>query len=86
MEVLFLNCCRRHFEALKAYCAIQMSSIPMTFVLGFYVSLVVKRWWEQYQLLPFPDSLGLFSVGLIRGTDERARLVRRTIMRYFLLR
>ena len=76
---------RRLFESMKAYCAIQMSSIPMTFVLGFYVSLVVKRWWDQYQVLPFPDSLGIFTVGLIRGTDERARLMRRNIMRYFLL-
>ena len=31
---------RHVFEGLKAYCAIQMSSIPMTFVLGFYVSLI----------------------------------------------
>ena len=22
--------------------------MPLTFLLGFYVSLVVKRWWEQY--------------------------------------
>lgn len=32
----------------------------MSFVLGFYVSLVVKRWWEQYKLLPWPDTLALF--------------------------
>ena len=22
--------------------------MPLTFLLGFYVSLVVKRWWKQY--------------------------------------
>ena len=38
---------RRWFESIKAYCSIQMSSIPMTFGLGFYVSLIVKRWWDQ---------------------------------------
>lgn len=32
----------------------------MSFVMGFYVSLVVKRWWEQYKLLPWPDTLALF--------------------------
>lgn len=32
----------------------------MSFVLGFYVTLVVKRWWEQYKLLPWPDTLALF--------------------------
>ena len=41
---------RRWFESIKAYCSIQMSSIPMTFGLGFYVSLIVKRWWDQVRL------------------------------------
>ena len=44
---------------------LQMSSIPMTFGLGFYVSLIVKRWWDQYQLLPWPDSLAIFIVGML---------------------
>ncbi len=59
-----------------------MSSIPMTFVLGFYVTLIVGRWWDQYRMLPWPDSLALFVVGLLRGQDERGRLMRRNIMRY----
>ncbi len=57
----------------------------MTFGLGFYVSLIVRRWWDQYQLLPWPDSLAIFIVGLLRGRDERARLMRRNVMRYTLL-
>ena len=32
----------------------------MTFVLGFYVSLIVTRWWDQYNLLPWPDSLAIY--------------------------
>lgn len=76
---------RHLFESLKAYCSIQMSSIPMTFVLGFYVSLIVKRWWDQYSLLPWPDSLAIFIVGLLHGLDERGRLMRRNIMRYVML-
>lgn len=39
----------------------------MSFVLGFYVSLVVKRWWEQYKLLPWPDTLALFISAAIPG-------------------
>lgn len=39
----------------------------MSFVLGFYVSLVVKRWWEQYRLLPWPDTLALFVSAAIPG-------------------
>ena len=53
------------FSGLKAYCSIQMSSIPMTFVLGFYVSLIVKRWWDQYNLLPWPDSLAIYIAGKV---------------------
>ena len=62
-----------------------MSSIPMTFVLGFYVSLIVKRWWDQYNLLPWPDSLAIYIAGLLHGEDEKGRLMRRNIMRYFQL-
>ena len=84
-SILFFFFFRHMFESLKAYCLIQMSSIPMTFVLGFYVSLIVKRWWDQYNLLPWPDSLAIFIAGLINGIDERGRLMRRNIMRYVLL-
>ena len=59
----------------------QQSSIPMTFVLGFYVTLIVGRWWDQYKMLPWPDSLAIFVVGLLRGDEERPRLMRRNIMR-----
>ena len=34
--------------------------MPLTFLLGFYVSLVVKRWWEQYVKLPWPDEVATF--------------------------
>jgi len=42
----------------------------MSFVLGFYVSLVVKRWWEQYRLLPWPDTLALFISAAIPNTGS----------------
>ncbi|KAL1130867.1 hypothetical protein AAG570_012108 [Ranatra chinensis] len=57
----------------------------MSFVLGFYVTLVVKRWWEQYRLLPWPDTLALFVSAAIPGVDERGRLMRRNIVRYAVL-
>ena len=30
--------------------------IPLTFVVGFYVSVVVARWWNQYMTVPWPDA------------------------------
>ena len=63
-SILFINSLKPNHEA---YCSIEMSAIPLTFVLGFYVNLIVTRWWEQYILLPWPDSIALFLVGLMRG-------------------
>lgn len=57
----------RIFEKIRQYFGAQSESIPMSFVLGFYVSLVVKRWWEQYKLLPWPDTLALFISAAIPG-------------------
>ncbi|CAG9138183.1 unnamed protein product [Plutella xylostella] len=73
------------FEKVRQYFGAQSESIPMSFVLGFYVSLVVKRWWEQYKLLPWPDTLALFISAGIPGADETGRLMRRNIVRYMIL-
>ena len=39
----------------------------MTFVLGFYVSLIVNRWWNQYSLLPWPDRMAMYASAFIVG-------------------
>ena len=38
---------RETFESLRGYCYENTKTIPLMFVLGFYVSLVVARWWGQ---------------------------------------
>jgi len=76
---------REVFESLRTYCHEQLSSIPLTFVLGFYVSLIVSRWWRQYSLLPWPDSMAMYTAGFLTGKEERQRLMRRNIIRYVLL-
>ena len=67
--------------------------MPLTFLLGFYVSLVVKRWWEQYVKLPWPDEVAtLLKAGITEKTAEEeseeggANLrIRRTVIRYLML-
>ncbi|XP_067292129.1 bestrophin-1 isoform X2 [Pseudorasbora parva] len=73
---------RRMFEKLSMYCDQYAQLIPVSFVLGFYVTLVVSRWWGQFESVPWTDRLSALVSGHVRGTDEGARLVRRSLMRY----
>ncbi|XP_002130457.2 uncharacterized protein LOC100175557 [Ciona intestinalis] len=56
--------------------------IPISFVLGFYVTLIVGRWWSQLEHLPFPDSIMLLIGANVHGNDDRGQVTRRTLMRY----
>ncbi|XP_053572006.1 bestrophin-2 [Bombina bombina] len=71
-----------YFEKVAIYCNNYASLIPVSFVLGFYVTLVVNRWWNQYLCIPFPDRVMCAISGTVHGTDETGRLYRRTLMRY----
>ena len=58
----------------------------LTFLLGFYVSLVVKRWWEQYVKLPWPDEVAmLLKATITRGESGENLKIRKTVVRYMIL-
>lgn len=65
---MYLNNFLRLFIKIRCYLAGHSASVPLTFAMSFYVGLVVKRWWEQYRLLPWPDTLALFASAAIPGT------------------
>ncbi|XP_063908747.1 bestrophin-4-like [Zophobas morio] len=73
------------FESVVQYCKLYSTLIPLSFVLGFYVSVVMTRWWNQYTAIPFPDPLAVYVSATVHGQDERGRVMRRTIMRYVCL-
>lgn len=73
---------RKVFEALVNYCSKYGNFIPLSFVLGFFVSNVMTRWWNQYMSIPSPTSVAVFVSSTIHGYDEVGRAMRRTIMRY----
>lgn len=75
----------RTFEKVARYCEANNSLIPVAFVLGFYVSLVITRWWNQLIHIPWPDCMALFVTANVQGHDDRGRLLRRTIVRYLCL-
>lgn len=76
---------KRTFESIVMYCSDYNDLIPISFVLGFYVTIVMNRWWNQYMAIPWPDSIAVFVSGTIHGNDERGRLMRRTIVRYLVM-
>ena len=82
------------------HCQTFADLIPVTFVLGFYVAIIVgryttnypnilfipaSRWWDQYKAIPWPDSVCLFISACLLGHDDRGRLMRRTIARYLVV-
>jgi len=73
---------KQTFEILCIYAESFTSSMPITFLLGFYVSQVVSRWWDQFMTLPYPDLLALKLVAFIPGRDGIKKNLRRAIMRY----
>ncbi|KAM4711937.1 bestrophin-3-like isoform 1-T1 [Anableps anableps] len=73
---------KRLFEKLSIYCDRYAEQIPVTFVLGFYVTLVVNRWWNQFVNLPWTDRLMFLISSCVQGKDEYGRLLRRTLVRY----
>ncbi|XP_044157895.1 bestrophin-4 [Bufo gargarizans] len=73
---------KKLFEEVANYCNENTKLIPLIFVLGFYVNLIIKRWWEQYTSIPLPDQLMCVVSSTVHGGDERGRLLRRTLIRY----
>jgi len=58
---------QRLFEKIATYCEKYGTLIPVSFVLGFYVSLVIGRWWAQYKIVPWIDTLAMWVNTSIRG-------------------
>ena len=58
---------KQSFEIICIYAERFTSAIPITFLIGFYVSQVVSRWWSQFMTLPYPDNLALKLAAFLPG-------------------
>ena len=58
---------REIYEIVCVWCARYRHMIPVTFLTGFYVAEVVRRYWDQFMSLPFPDKLALKIVTYVGG-------------------
>ncbi|XP_069995565.1 bestrophin-2 isoform X3 [Penaeus vannamei] len=73
---------KRDFEKVSQHCGHFRNLIPISFVLGFYVSLVVSRWWGMYLSIPWPDTCCILLSTHVQGQDSIGRMLRCTVVRY----
>ncbi|GFT75024.1 bestrophin-3 [Nephila pilipes] len=76
---------KKNFEDVVLYFESFIDIIPLSFVLGFYVSLIIGRWWNQFDAIPWPDRLCYMIAAYVHGADDRSRMIRRTLGRYLIL-
>ena len=47
MPNIVLKYCQESVYTYTLVCRQQSAGVPITFLLGFYVHLITRRWWEQ---------------------------------------
>uniref|UniRef100_A0AC34QCX3 Bestrophin homolog n=2 Tax=Panagrolaimus sp. JU765 TaxID=591449 RepID=A0AC34QCX3_9BILA len=73
------------FENVAEFCYTYSNYIPLTFMLGFYVSAVFSRWTKFFDNLGWIDTSALVVTTAIKTHDELGRNIRRNIIRYIVL-
>ena len=80
---------KHEFEELVSFFKSNVDPLSrdLAFLLGFFVKLVVSRWWAQFTKLPSPDTISLQMHGLVMFDDkeEEALQFSHTVMRYTIL-
>lgn len=62
------------------------SMVSVPFLLGFYLTIIANRWWQQYLTIPWPDRLTLaMSMYVGRSNDQSAKQLRYVLNRRCLL-
>ncbi|KAM7536883.1 hypothetical protein Aperf_G00000088654 [Anoplocephala perfoliata] len=69
----------RQILNLLDYVKMMSNSLPISFILGFFVTLVVSRWIDQFNYLPTSDGISLLTCAYIqipeRVSDNKASMV-----------
>ncbi|KAI6214421.1 Bestrophin domain containing protein [Aphelenchoides besseyi] len=74
------------FASLVRYLDSDLSKyIPLSFLLGFFVSEVVRRWQHIIDGIGWIDTSAVNFANLIRGNDQNTTILRRTLIRYMVL-
>uniref|UniRef100_A0A914VQ04 Bestrophin homolog n=1 Tax=Plectus sambesii TaxID=2011161 RepID=A0A914VQ04_9BILA len=73
------------FEDIAAFCNRYSDYIPLTFMLGFFVTIVVGRWWEVFNQIGWIDNPALSIAVHVQGSNQHTRILRRNCIRYLVL-
>uniref|UniRef100_A0A915AEA8 Bestrophin homolog n=2 Tax=Parascaris univalens TaxID=6257 RepID=A0A915AEA8_PARUN len=73
------------FENIAYYFDTRLDYIPLTFMLGFFVQTIVRRWSVLFENMGYVESPAIYIGGYVYGTDDECRLLRRTMARYLCL-
>lgn len=76
---------RRFWDEFSALFDQKLDYIPLTFMLGFFVTIIVGRWNEIFNNIGWIDNSALLTATYLRGNDEKSRMIRRNIIRYMVL-
>ncbi len=72
---------KSNYEKLVTIFHSQGRNIPLTFLLGFYIALIIKRWWAQFECVTWPDDIMSLTNVALCGPDETSRTRRLSIAR-----
>ncbi|KAH8858685.1 Bestrophin-1 [Schistosoma japonicum] len=71
------------FEEIVEFCVRTKGDIPISFLLGFFVSGIISRWYQMYLYIPWMNQIALQIASCINGkSEDGSRKIRLTIMRY----
>ncbi|KAK5978123.1 Bestrophin [Trichostrongylus colubriformis] len=76
---------QRNFEEIVHICNERLAFIPLTFMLGFFVSMIINRWRDTFDNMGWIENLALTLTQLLEGDGKENRMMRRTIIRYTVL-
>ncbi|KAH7700707.1 bestrophin-2b [Aphelenchoides avenae] len=71
---------KEYFTGWIHWCEIGSQYIPLSFLLGFFVAVVVARWWEQFNWISWPDKMMMTVATCFPGKENVG--VRKTIARW----
>ncbi|VDL69817.1 unnamed protein product [Nippostrongylus brasiliensis] len=61
---------KEYFTGWIHWCEIGSQYIPLSFLLGFFVSVIVARWWEQFNWISWPDKMMMMVSACLPGREN----------------